>query len=71
MDFSLAQVTFSSTSTTPLSTVLAAMIMMSRSCIAISAVAFGCVIAVIAPLAFLFAFMILMWAVPADGRVLC
>jgi len=53
---------FSSTSTTPSSTVLTAVMMMSRYCRAISAVAFGCVIAEIAPLAFLLALMILMWA---------
>jgi len=60
--FILSQDSFCSTSTTPLSTVLAAVVMMSRYCRAISAVAFGCVMAVIVPLAFLLAFMILMWA---------
>jgi len=47
---------------TPSSTVLAAGMMMSPYHRAISTIAFWCVIAVIAPLAFLFAFMILMWA---------
>jgi len=47
---------------TPLSTVHAAVLIMSWYCIAISAIAFWCMIAVIAPLAFLLAFMILMWA---------
>jgi len=58
---SLSQDSFSSMSTTPLSTLHAAVMMMSRYCRAISAVAFCCVIAVIAPVAFLLAFMILMW----------
>ena len=60
--FSLSQVSFPSTFTTPLSTVLAVVMMMSRYRRAISGVAFWCVIAVIVPLAFLLAFMILMWA---------
>jgi len=60
--FSLHQVSFSSTSMAPLLTVLAAVIMMSRYHIAISADAFWCVIAVIAPFVFLLAFMILLWA---------
>jgi hypothetical protein len=52
----------SSTSTTPLSTVLAVVMMTSRYSIAICAVAFWCVIAIIAPLAFLLVFIIPMWA---------
>jgi len=57
-----SQESFSSTSTTPLSTDLVAVMMMSRLHRAISAVAFWCVTAVIAPLAFLLGFMILIWA---------
>jgi len=60
--FSLSQVSFPSTSTTPLSTVLAAVMMRSQYRRAISAVAFWCVIAVMVPFAFLLAFMIQMWA---------
>ena len=60
--FSLSQDSLSSTSTTPLSTVLAAVMMRSRYCWAISAVAFGCVIALIPPLACHLAFMTLLWA---------
>jgi hypothetical protein len=51
---------FQDMSTSALSTVLAAVIMMSQHCKAISAVAFRCVIAVITPLAFVLAFIILM-----------
>jgi len=60
--FSLSQESFSSKSTTPLSSVLPAVMMMSQYCSAISAVALGCVIAVIAPLACVLQCMILMWA---------
>jgi len=60
--FSLSQDSFPLTSTTPLLTVLAALMMMTWYQRAISAVAFWWVIAVIVPLAFLVAFMILMWA---------
>jgi len=60
--FSLSQDSFSSTLMTPLSTVLAAVMMMLRYCRAISALAFWYVIVVIALLAFLLAFMIRMWA---------
>jgi len=60
--FSISQVSFRLTSMTPLSTVHTAMMMMSCYCIAISAVAFWCVIAVIVPFAFLLAFMIVIWA---------
>ena len=49
--FSLSQDSFCSTSITPLLTILAAVITMSQYCRAISALAFGWVIAVIAPLA--------------------
>jgi len=59
---SLSEGSFSSTSTNPLSIVLAAVMMISRYCRGISAVAVHCVIAVIAPLAFHLAFMIVMWA---------
>jgi len=58
--YSLSRDSFSWTSTTLWTTVLAAVMMMSRCCRAISAIAFGCVITVIAPLAFLMGFMILM-----------
>jgi len=58
---SLFQDSFSSTTTTPVSSALAGMMVMSRYYRAMSAVAFGCVIALIAPLALLLAFMILMW----------
>ena len=57
-----SQDSFYSTSTTLLSTVLAAVMMMSRYCSAISAVAVGFVNAVTPPLAFRLVFMILMWA---------
>jgi hypothetical protein len=60
--FSLPQVSFSSTSPTPLSTVLAGLMMMAQYHSAVSAVEFECVIPVITPLAFLLTFMILMWA---------
>jgi len=56
--FSLSQDSFPSTSMIPLSTDLAALIMISQYRRAISAVAFWCVIAVIVPFAFLLAFMI-------------
>jgi len=62
--FTLSQVSFSLTSRTHFSTILTTMMIMSRYRIAISAVAFWCVIAVIAPFAFLLAFMILRWAGP-------
>ena len=60
--FTLLQDSSSSTSTTPLLTVLTAVMMISQYRRAISAVAFWCVIAMIAPLAFLLALMILIWA---------
>jgi len=60
--FSLSQDWFSLTSTTTLSTVPAAVMMMSRYPRAIFAVAFWCLLVVIAPLAFFLAFMILMSA---------
>jgi len=60
--FSVSQVSFYSTSKTSLLTVLARVMMTSRYRIAISAVAFWSVIAVITPFPFLRAFMILMWA---------
>ena len=60
--FSLSQDSFAATSTTPLSTVLDAVMVMSRYCRAIAAVAFRCVMAVISPLASLLAFMISKWA---------
>jgi len=59
---SLSQVRFSSTSTTPVSKVLAPVMMMSRYHKAMSAVGFCWVIAVIAIFAFLLAFMIQMCA---------
>ena len=58
----LSQVSFPWTSTTSFWTVLAAVMMMSGYCTAISAAAFWCAIAVTAPLALLLAFMILMSA---------
>ena len=67
--FSLSQDTFSATSTTTLSTVLAAVMMMSPYLGAISAVAFWCVIAVVTLLGFLLAFMILIWAGVAGKSV--
>jgi len=51
-----------STSTTPLSTVLAGLMITSRYCIAICTVALLCVNAVVAPFALVPEFMILMWA---------
>ena len=60
--FGHSQDLLSSTSMTHFLTVLAAVMMMSPYHGPISAVAFWCVIAVIAPLAFLLAFLILMWA---------
>lgn len=60
--FSLSEDSFSWTSMTHLSRVLAAGMMMSRYRRAISAVPFCCKIAVIAPWTFLFGFMNLMWA---------
>jgi len=60
--FSLSQEWFCSTLTTPFLSVLAPGMMMSRYCRAISIVTFWCVIMVVAPLAFVFALRILMWA---------
>ena len=60
--YNLSQDIISSTSTTPLWTILAAVMMMSRYWRATSVVTFGCVIAVISPRAVHLAFMILMWA---------
>ena len=60
--FTLSEDSFSLTTTTSLSTIHAAVIMLSRYRRAISAVTFWGMIAVIMPLSFLLAFMIQMWA---------
>jgi len=60
--FSLSLDSLSSTSMTPLSTVCTPLLMTSRYISSIAAVAFWWVIAMIAPFAFHFAFMIRMWA---------
>jgi len=61
--FSLSQVSFFSTSMAPLSTILAAVMRTSQHHLAISAVGFWCMIAMITPFESLRAFMILLWAV--------
>jgi CHASE2 domain-containing sensor protein len=60
--FSFSQDSFCSTSTSQLSTVLAVVMTMWQYYRSISAVELGWVIPVIVPLAFLLAFVILMWA---------
>jgi len=61
--FVVSNVSFSSTSMTPFYTVIAAAMMMPRYCRVITVGVFWCVIAVIVPLTFVLALMILMWAV--------